>query len=77
MPLDISDAESSLLHARAEFEQWHAEFISQWTRPIQLLALGAMVRRMPTELRLAKPKETATVIRLFEEMTGHAANRNG
>jgi len=52
--MDIREAESAYLEAKAEFEDWKAEFISGWYKPQQGLLLNMLARELmnlPPELK--------------------------
>lgn len=70
-PIDVSDAESGYLKGKAEYDEWFAQFIATWTRPIQMLAIASMAKNMPLDVRLSNPEDAATIMELFEEMSGH------
>ena len=43
---NIREAESAFLEAKAEFEEWKAEFIAGWYRPQQGLLLNMLAREL-------------------------------
>jgi hypothetical protein len=43
MPLNISDAESSFLNGRAEFNKWIDEFMQNWLITDEMLMIGAAI----------------------------------
>jgi hypothetical protein len=53
---DISDARDSYLYARAEVEQFMAEFEAEWNRPDDELKLALSASRMPPGAWALLPK---------------------
>lgn len=43
MPINLSDAESSFLYGRAEFNKWSDEFHQQWYKSDELLMISTAV----------------------------------
>lgn len=70
MPLDISDAESSFLKGRAEFEMWKRKFDAAWNMPTAIAMLGAYLNKMPIEAKMMAPVEAAIAQRTFDELSG-------
>jgi hypothetical protein len=59
---DISDARDSYLYARAEVEQFMAEFEAEWNRPDDELKLALAASRMPSGAWELLPKEERDLI---------------
>lgn len=70
MPLDISNAESSFLNGRAEFNKWVTQFVAQWYAPDQILYMAAAVKSAGVEGMLENPESVLKIDKLVKAMTG-------
>jgi hypothetical protein len=70
MPVDISDAESSFLHGRAEFNKWADQFMVRWHMPDIILLLASSVRDAGLNGMLENPTAVIKTDKLVKRMTG-------
>ena len=70
MPLDISDAESSFLYGKAEFDKWLAVFTTRWMLPETLLFMAAAVKDAGMQGMLNNPEAVMKTDKLVRRLTG-------
>lgn len=70
MSLDISDAESSFLYGRAEFNTWADQFMVRWNMPDILLYMAAAVMDAGTKGMLENPEAVLKTDALVKKLTG-------
>jgi hypothetical protein len=70
MPLDISDAESSFLYGKAEFDEWMMKFNIRWNMPDILLSMAAAVKAAGTQGMLQNPEAIIKTDALVKKLTG-------
>ena len=70
MSLTISDAESSFLYGRAEFNKWVTEFTTRWYLPEALLFMAAAVRDAEANGMAQNPEAIIKTDQLVRKMTG-------
>lgn len=62
MPLNISDAEDSLMTGRIEFQEWKDRFEANWMAPLGQTQLALLLRSIPPQ----KQQELAPQIARLE-----------
>jgi hypothetical protein len=70
MSINITDAESSFLQGRAEFNNWVMEFTTRWYLPQALLLIAAAVKDAGTQGMLDNPEAIIKTDQLVKRMTG-------
>ena len=70
MALDVNDAASSFLKARAEFNTWADQFMARWTMPEQVLYMTALLRAAGTQGLLQNPEASIKTDMLVKKLLG-------
>jgi len=70
MPVNISDAGSSFLYGKAEFEKWRALFEARWNMPDVLMFMAATVKDAGLNGMLQNPEAVIKTDALVKRLTG-------
>jgi hypothetical protein len=70
MPLNISDAESSFLYGKAEFDEWLQRFTLRWDMPNIVLFMAAAVKDAGMKGMLNNPEAVIKTDALVKRLTG-------
>jgi hypothetical protein len=70
MPLDISDAQSSFLYGRAEFNKWADRFMTRWLMPDIIMFMQMAVKNTGVQGLIDNPEAVLKTESLVNKLTG-------